>query len=369
MTTHQKFNKPPLHSTILVAPLEWGLGHATRCIPIIHKLLQLQCHVLLAAEGATAQLLREEFPDLTFLPLSGYRIKYSRSKKGLAFKLISQLPKVILTIYQEHRWLTKVVAKYDINAVISDNRFGLYHTSIPSVYITHQLLIKTNNPVTQRIGQWIHYRFINKYDRCWVPDSKENGLAGILSHPNKLPAHVQYIGPVSRFKKITTTNYIYDLLFVISGPEPQRTIFENIILKSVADYNGKVLFIRGLPGDSSLPACSNPNVKILNHMKASDLNIAFQQSGLIISRAGYTTVMDLVKLGKRAVLVPTPGQTEQEYLSDYLMNKNMFYSVKQHEFNLQEVLKRIPTFPFSLHLLDMEQYQRATQEFVQSLSY
>jgi hypothetical protein len=142
--TDKKQGKP----RILVAPLDWGLGHATRCIPIIRELLVQDCDVWLAGEGAQEQLLKNEFPELPFLDLPGYRIRYAKTKRGLLWKMIQQGPKMQQAIRYEHRWLKKAVKEHGFDAVISDNRYGLYHSSVPSFFITHQLTIKSP------LGKW-----------------------------------------------------------------------------------------------------------------------------------------------------------------------------------------------------------------------
>ena len=366
MANGKKINIRPVKLQILVAPLEWGLGHATRCIPIINELINQNCEVYIAAEGATCYLLKQEFPELIFLPLAGYRMKYSRKKNFLPWKILTQFPKIAFTINNEHQWLKKTVKKYKIDGIISDNRFGMYHTNIPSVYITHQLLIKTGNSIQERIAQRIHYYFINKYKECWVPDYEANGLAGELSHPKKLPDRIKYLGALSRFESINLEKK-YDLLVSISGPEPQRTIFEEQLLNELKTYTGKVLFIRGLPDNSQELKIENPSVEIKNHLCASELNAAIQQSDIVLSRCGYTTIMDLIKLQKKAVLVPTPGQTEQEYLAAYLLKKKIFYTTNQNDFNLQTSLQKANTFPFSFTNYSMDQYKNVIHQFVQSL--
>ena len=366
MTNGRKFNNTSQKPRILIAPLEWGLGHATRCIPIISELLIQNCEVFIAAEGATFYLLKHEFPELNFLSLMGYRMKYSRKKYFLPWKILSQFPKIVFTIYKEHQWLKNIVIQNKIDAVISDNRFGMYYSKIPSVYITHQLLIKTGNAFTEKIAQRIHYYFIKKYTECWVPDFEVNGLAGELSHPKKLPGKIKYIGALSRFK-LNTVVKKYDLLISISGPEPQRTIFEKQILKDLKSYPGKVLFIRGLPGENEDLKYENPLVEISNHLSAEKLNEAILQSDMIISRCGYTTIMDLVKLQKKAILIPTPGQSEQEYLAKYLMEKKIFYTTNQKEFALQHSLQQAKLFPVSIPEYNMEQYKNVIAQFVQSL--
>ena len=159
----------------------------------------------------------------------------------------------------------------------------------------------------------------------------------------------------------------YDLLISISGPEPQRTIFEKQILKDLRRYPAKVLFIRGLPEENEDLKHGNPLVEISNHLYAKQMNEAILQSNIIISRCGYTTIMDLVKLQKKAILIPTPGQTEQEYLAKYIMEKKLFYTVNQKDFELQNSLQQAATFPFSITEYNMELYKKVIGSFVQSL--
>lgn len=348
MIKGKNFNSLQRLPRVLVAPLDWGLGHATRCIPIILALSELGCEVIIAADGAIKELLQKEFPGLEFINIKGYKIRYSHKRAWFNVKLFSQFPKLLIRIRAEKRWLKQAVEKYKIDAVVSDNRLGMSCSGIPSIYITHQLLIKTGNSYTDRLAQKIHYHYINKYNTCWVPDwMGNNNLAGELSHPDKLPAiPVTYIGPLSRFEK-SVEQIKYDCCFILSGPEPQRSIFENIILKDVVSYNCKAIIVRGLPQQAVLPEMSNPFIEIKNHLAAAELCKLMLQSKTVISRCGYSTIMDLVKLQKNAVLIPTPGQTEQEYLAAYLGNKNFFIAISQNDFCLHDILKMADGFSFS----------------------
>lgn len=371
---NKKINKISKKNTILIVPLDWGLGHATRCIPLIKEFHANGCEVIIAAETATKSLLEHEFQQLTFIPLKGYRISYSRKKYWLPLKIISQIPRIVLGIYEEHQWLKKVVKKYSINAIIADNRFGLYHSGIPSIYITHQLLIKTGSNFTEKIARKIHFWFIKKYTSCWVPDFEgKDNISGELAHPLKHPPNINYIGCLSRFEKKEGFGKKYDLLILISGPAPQRAIFEELLLPQLQNYNGKVLLVRGLPGNDEneekalYTNAQNPHLIIKNHLSAQELNDAIQQSQLVISRSGYTTIMDLIKLRQKAILVPTPGQTEQEYLAMHLMKQHFFYATSQEGFTLTDALKQATDFPFAIPSFDMEQYKKVVYQFVQSL--
>ncbi len=361
------FNIQAGRPRVLIAPLDWGLGHATRCIPIIFKLLQENCEVIIAAEGSGKVLLQKEFPNLNFLELRGYRVNYSRNPFVMPIKLLLQFPKLIYRIYAENRWLNKIVKTHKIDAIISDNRMGLYHSKIPCIYITHQLKIKTGNSFTEKIAQNIHYHFINKYSVCWVPDiDGDLNLSGELSHPSRLPEiPVQYIGPLSRFERTGAISK-YDLCIILSGPEPQRTIFEKIILKGLDKIPGNNFLLRGLPGNTT-PNKTVGNTDITDHLPANELNVVIQQSNMVISRCGYSTVMDLVKLQMKAILVPTPGQTEQEYLANYLSSKELFCCIPQAGFILQDAIKEAETFAYSNMNIRQDEYKKVVEIFVREL--
>ena len=332
-----------------MAPLDWGLGHATRCIPLIRALLEAGHDVLLAGEGRQASLLATEFPSLTLLPLRGYRVRYSRKAWQLPFVLLAQLPGIWQSIRNEKKWLEQQVKEYDIDLVISDNRYGLYHPRIPAVIITHQLTIITPLRPLQNLIRQIHYRLLNQFTQIWVPDSlQSNPIAGILSHPEKMPAiPVHYIGCMSRFeyKEVPIT---YQYCVVLSGPEPQRTLLEEKLLEGFKNTRDQVLFIRGLPGETKLPATDN-NITCLNHLSGDQLHKAILVSEWIICRSGYTTVMEILQLRKKAILIPTPGQTEQIYLAKRLHELGWAFGIKQNKLKLEATLLAARVFKFSSH--------------------
>jgi uncharacterized protein (TIGR00661 family) len=358
-----KFN-----STILVAPLDWGLGHATRCIPLINYLLSLNCKVIIAASNGQEKLLKQEFPHLKFVNLSGYKIQYSKEERFFTLKILLQLPKIFRAVQAEKKWLNEFASKNKINAVISDNRFGLHHPAVVCVFITHQLTVKAPFALAEKIIQFFNYRFINKFNQCWVPDyNSQPNIAGALSHPKNLPAiPVKYLGGISRFEGGEYPAKEYELLIVISGPEPQRTVFEKKMMAELQSFEGKVLFVRGLPGsEQALPPSESITFK--NHFSASEMEDAFAKSEYVISRTGYTTVMDICKLQKKAILVPTPGQTEQEYLAKHLTQQGWCLTFKQDNFNLKEALQKASTFPFSIPHMQMDEYKKVLLNFVNIL--
>lgn len=338
---------------LLVAPLDWGLGHATRCIPIIKELLANGCEVWLAGEGYQEVLLRKEFPNLNFLMLKGYRIKYAAS--GIGLKILLQVPKILSVIKEENKWLKEQVDKYEFDAVISDNRYGLYHEKIHSVFITHQLAIKSPfGKWSEKFLQQWNYKYINRFSECWVPDVQgEDNLAGELSHPQKFPPlPVKYIGALSRFSlsaAIGETGVIKNhLLVILSGPEPQRSLFENIIVNQIVHYPGTATIVRGLPLANDILPSTNL-IHFHNHLGTDLLKEEMTKAEFVISRCGYSTVMDIAVMKKKSILIPTPGQTEQEYLAGYLMNKRFSLCLHQKKFSLRAAIEKARAFEYIDH--------------------
>ena len=358
--------------TILVAPLDWGLGHATRCIPLIRTLQQHPIRILIAAEGPTLALLQEEFPHLEFLILKGYRIRYGKGPGSTLLRIGAQVPGILIRAMKEHYWLRKVHRQYRLSAVIADNRFGLFLRHVPSVYITHQLSVKTGHSITDWLATRLHRFCIRHFSECWVPDSAQApSLAGKLSHPAHPPAPLRYIGPLSRFQAPAEPAAPVDLLLVVSGPEPQRSLFEEKLLTGLQSYTGKAVLVRGLPGEPQRPLPSGiqlpPNVRVFHHLRADALQGFMAGAALVISRSGYTTVMDLMQLGRRALLVPTPGQAEQEYLAHHLEQEKYACRLSQARFSLSEALRMAGQFSYKLPVLDMQAYTAATGGLVKRL--
>jgi len=354
-----------------VAPLDWGLGHVTRCIPIIKELLQNDCEVWLAGNEIQRSLLNAEFPNLPFLLLPGYRVSYSKLRAVWRWKMLLQLPKIFSAARAENKWLKEMMVEHEFDAVIADSRVGLWHKSIPCVFITHQLEMKTfSGRWTERMLQRLNYKFINHFSECWVPDSEgEKNLAGELSHPEKKPKiPVHYVGAISRFENAVSTVAEKDhLLAILSGPEPQRTILENMIIDQVANYPATATVIRGLPGAANIIP-STGMIKFFNHLPAKDLEDEIKKAEWVISRSGYSTVMDLVKMKKKSILIATPGQTEQEYLSDHLMRNQLAFCTPQKNFSLYLALNEASLFEYKLTSFDRSKdLKKVIENFIDRL--
>jgi uncharacterized protein (TIGR00661 family) len=326
--------------SVLVAPLNWGLGHATRCIPII-KSLQIEGYTpILASDGVALELLKKEFPTLKAYELKDLNITYAKKGFWFNFKIFIQLLKFLKSTKKEQKFLKTIVEKEDLKGIIADNRLGLYHNTIPCAIISHQLNVLSGK--TTWLTSGLHRKYLKKYNECWVPDNKlEPTLSGRLGHLDKEKFKIRYLGVLSRFKKVNL-KVIYDVLIILSGPEPQRTFLEEIILKEFKAYSGNAVLVRGKVEDVQKKEKID-NILVYNFLKAKALETLIQQSNVIVARSGYTTLMDLAKLDKKALFIPTPGQSEQEYLAKRLESKGIAPFCKQHRFGLNQ-LKRIESF-------------------------
>ena len=324
----------------LVSALEWGFGHTTRVIPVIKELVDNGDEVIIGASRRQATIFREFFPNVKIIELSSVAPIYSESSSQL-FSMAFFLPKFLYSIIKEHISLKKIIQQYAIAKVVSDNRYGLYNRSVHSIFICHQLniLLPSKIKFFQAIVNRLNCRAINRFNECWVPDNEPgNSLSGELSNPKyKLFIPTVYKGLLSRFSLIESEDvpYIPKLLVIISGPEKQRTVFENKIISAIEKLTDPIdyLIIRGLPLEER---CPKPNA--INYCKVGQLKTYIQKSKYIICRSGYSSIMDLAYLRRTAMLVPTPGQTEQEYLAEYLAAGKQFLMTKQNEIDIKEII-------------------------------
>lgn len=321
---------------ILVAPLNWGLGHATRCIPIIEALENNGYTPIIASDGVALQMLQKEFPHLQSLELPSYHIEYAKNGAFFKWKMIKNSPKMIEAILQEKKTIRQWIDEYDISGIISDNRLGVYSKKIPSVFITHQLNVLTGN--TTWISSKVHQRIIKKFSQCWIPDveTKPN-LSGKLGHLENPESNIKYIGPLSRLHK-RPVDKKYDLMVILSGPEPQRGILETQLTTEMDLFKGKVIFIKGkIEPEQKVEQVGN--VTYYNFMNTEQLENTFNESEMVLCRSGYTTIMDLAQLGKKAFFIPTPGQYEQEYLAKKLKKEGLVPFAKQEDFKIDNLLE------------------------------
>jgi UDP:flavonoid glycosyltransferase YjiC (YdhE family) len=310
------------------------LGHASRCVPIVHALKLAGFEPVFAGDGEALQLLQKEFPSVKSYRLPSYAIKYAKRGYFLKFKLLLSLPRIFSAILKENKAVKEIIEKENICGIISDNRPGVFHNAVPSVYVTHQITVFSG--FTTLITSKIHQYFIRKFTICWVPDFEDDrklsgkmgqGLAGFP---------VKYIGILSKLKLKNSIKKKYQIAAVLSGPEPQRSALEKIMLTELTKFNEKALLVRGILSENQEKRIEK-NITIYNFLLGEDLETALNSSDTIIARSGYSTIMDMAVLGKKAFFIPTPGQTEQIYLAKTLQQKKIAPYCNQNEFSIEKL--------------------------------
>jgi uncharacterized protein (TIGR00661 family) len=358
---------PSRKKTVLISPLDWGLGHATRCVPIIQELIHQEVEVILGTSGLSGRWLKQTFPSLQSVEVPYREITYhSRLPMGITAML--KYPLFRKMIAEEHQWLMEFSSSKKMDGIISDNRYGIYHPSIPSVCITHQLYVDAGGfRFLQPFLNKLTHNYVKPFDEIWVPDfSGPFTLSGKLSHPPISNYPIKYIGPLSRFKGFANVNEVtnskYAVAFVISGPEPHRTTFEKRCVEIAKKIKKPTVIIRGTKKPMKFKVTDDCTV--INLADTEQLYQIVKHSALVVSRAGYSSIMDWYFLKKKAMLVPTPGQTEQEYLAQHLQNFGFFQFVNESALNETTLLNFSQINPAINQSTDFSKY---IQEWVQKL--
>jgi uncharacterized protein (TIGR00661 family) len=352
---------------ILITVLNWGLGHATRCIPVIKMLQQKGVEPVIASDGEALAFLSEQFPELPVACLPSYKVRYS--SKSMVWNMMVSMPHIFGAIAEEKKVIKNLIREYQINAIISDNRYGCYSSEVYSALIIHQINIRTPAYLSflEPLLFYIHRYFLNHFHAILVPDYEGlPNLSGELSHKRKLK-HVQFIGPLSHLssENKNTVSSEFDLLVICSGPEPSRTRFEQLMLREVSAANYKTAFVRGTyrPLNRQLPE----NIRCFDMCSSDEIKKLMHASKLVISRSGYSTIMDLVYAGKNAILIPTPGQTEQEYLAAYHHRQKNFYCVSEKNFSLSTALSKSKGFKNNFKLSGPDNLYEAMDKLLRSI--
>ncbi|MFH0894090.1 MAG: glycosyltransferase [Bacteroidota bacterium] len=324
----------PAKKNVFVAALDWGLGHTSRSVPLIRLLQKKGCHVIIGVSGMQKVFFESECPEAELIPLTGYNIQYSKSLP-LSAGLLLSWPRLKKIMQQENEELKKICTDHKIEIIFSDNRYGLYHPDIFSVCITHQLnpqLPFLLNPFRENASATIQ-KLLQPFQEIWIPDSPEIALSGALSiNPNF--KNIFYSGIQSRFDTNIKTDktFLYDIAVMLSGPEPHRSRFEKRILKQLTETSLKAVVFRGMPGIEEIQ--STDNIHIFSHASTQHMQQMISDSHIVLCRAGYSSLCDLIRLNKKAIIIPTPGQTEQKYLAEYLSKKGWFHTVGEKKIHL-----------------------------------
>ncbi|MBQ2097678.1 MAG: hypothetical protein II480_05845, partial [Bacteroidales bacterium] len=318
---------------ILVAPLDWGLGHAARSVPLI-KVLCSKNDVIIACGPSAYGFLQKELPDLEIIKIDDWRIRYPKHKINF-FTILGWIPVMLRNSIHEHRFVKRIIRSRGIDCIVSDNRYGLLYKGLECYIITHQVYPKMPRGFgfLENLGGWMFKKYLSRFNKVLIPDfERGDNLSGSLAADRDLPPEkFVRIGILSRFNHSqagTPAFHQIPVLVLMSGQENQRTVLENKIIAALDGLELNVLFVRGV-GESRPTINNTKNITFRNLLSGNELRDALMAAELIICRAGYSTLCDVVALKKRAVIIPTPGQTEQEYLAERLDCRFGFRSLSQ----------------------------------------
>ena len=354
---------------VLVAPLDWGLGHATRCVPVVREFLRAGAEVELAVVKANANFFREVFPDLRQRLAPSYNIVYPKHGYNMALWLLKNSVHLNAVMRYEHHFAEEMVKRHGYDVLFSDNRFAFYSKNALSIYMTHQRRIAFPRAFAafERIGVMWHANIMRKFDEVWVPDLEiYPGYAGSLSHSGATPGDkpMRFVGTLSRFsemgndgnalgdapapvdlerevdlmsvsefmahsanvewdaapEKRTSGNHSFEMranykvVAVVSGVEPARTQLEQQLCEALQQIPGQHMMILGKPS-AEQKTWTEGNIEFHTHLATNDFAEAVKRADFVVSRGGYSTVMDMAELGAKCIFVPTPGQFEQIVLA------------------------------------------------------
>ena len=318
---------------VLVAVLNWGLGHATRCIPVIRSLQQQNFQPVIASDGKALSFLKNEFPELVSYELKPLHITYgSRSAFNFPYLMVKslfwnvQLKKDAALVHSIHK-------NEGLTGIISDGRPYAYHRDVPSAYITHQLQVKSS--IFSELSTVIHRQLIRRFDECWVPDiAPPHNICGPMSQWKNADIALRYIGFPSDLTVQKRTSE-YDHAAIIAGAEPERTTLEKRLIACFRELAGKNIILAGSKERSSEKI--SDNLELIGMASRAEVEQVISQSDTLVVRGGYSTIMDLIKLQRTALLVPTPGQTEQLYLAKHLKRHHYFDRVSQAQLSAERI--------------------------------
>ncbi len=331
---------------VFYSVLNMGLGHAARSLPIIREFINRDWQILIGSSGRALAFLQRELPELQFARLPDYGIRYSRNG-WLLPKLAAQLPVVLSRIWQENKSCWQIVHAFSPDLILSDHCYGINNPGIPSFFLSHQInfAMPKGFDFVQPLPAQFNFHFHKHFKAVFIPDSADTDgglLSGNLSRTPAIPGKYHHCGILSSVERQSLTEDL-DVFITISGPEPQRSILEDLVLDQVHKLAGKIVVAMG-KSESAAPVYESNRLQIYPYLTREQMTRCYNRARLVVTRPGYTSLMELAELGKKALLIPTPGQTEQLYLARRLEQKGWFYSVPQQRLDLPRDLQIAQTF-------------------------
>lgn len=335
---------------IIYSICSWGLGHATRSLPVIRQLIKDNHHLTIISHGRSLQLLQNELNDaVDYKEIPDYPMLVSKNTQQFIAKSMVYWPLFIKRMEEGLQQLGKLLKQIPCDRIISDGRYDMYSKHIPSFFISHQIRIM--NPLRlhlfERGSETFNQFFFKRFQDIIIPDYKENNLSGDLSHNlQKIDENqLHYVGMLSDFER-KPLNKDIDYFISLSGPEPQRSILEEKIRSQIQDLSGNIIMSLGKTEETT--SSSDDDIKTYPYLPKEKRENLLNRSKLVISRSGYSTIMDLAVIGTKAFMIPTPGQIEQEYLAQHLKQTSICHSTTQNKLNLSNdisIAKKTKGFP------------------------
>ena len=339
----------------------------------------MDIEVLIGASERSLALLRAEYPHLPFVEFPPYAVRYAKGNTQIPI-ILRQIPRLLQVMRQEHRLVKQLVDQHRIQGILSDNRYGVWSNNVPSVFICHQLAPSLPKGLKRfrKLLHHIHLFAIRNFDAIWIPDlAGEQNLSGSLSHAYPIPKKASFIGGLSRFSDVDSQASAYsypelnqrtpDIAVILSGPEPQRSILEQLILDQARDLERECWIVGGKP-EKKVIRCQE-NICQISFMERNDLGLLLQQAKVVISRSGYSSLMDYQALGlARLILIPTPGQTEQEVLGAELAKNHLVFVCEQHQFQLSQALATVEKRRGFKGIRQQSSFQTTLRQFIQEIS-
>ena len=322
--------------------LDWGLGHVTRSVPIIQGFLDEGAEIVIAGAGRAGDLLQKEFPQLSYIALPAYAPTYSGG--DMVLDMAKQAFHFLKVIDEEHKLLQSLIDEHQFDIVISDGRFGMHTKKRPCIMIAHQIALQM--PGIMKLAEPLvnlkNRSYLNKYTEVWIPDhSTPQNLSGKLSHIKGLPNSYKFIGPLSRLRNVDDKTIPNSVLVLISGPEPQRSTFQKLIEAQLPLSPYQFVIVEGRPEKAITGNAHDNTIRSIPYLTGTELSTEIAKADMIVCRSGYSSIMDLAALGKKALLIPTPGQTEQEYLAKHLSKHSNFVVQQQNKLDLKAGLAQL----------------------------
>jgi UDP:flavonoid glycosyltransferase YjiC (YdhE family) len=298
--------------------LNWGMGHLTRSISIL-KELSKDNDIYFFGNQAQLDFLEDEGINIKLHIFPEYRLNFSG--KSFLAEMIFQSPRMIQDIQIEKKNLSEIHQKEQFDLTISDNRFGFRINEIRSIILTHQLKIKS--PFFEKQGSKLNQIYLNKFDEIWVPDDAESTLSGDLSK-TPMDKPICFLGNISDLH-YQEEQKEFDYFIIGSGPEPYRTQLIEKLLNHFKASDKKIV----ITGMDILPDLKKDNFVLVKNMNRKEINDHINKSTKVITRAGYTSLMDLECTKCEAILIPTKNQYEQEYLAEHLSGHPKFEFIRE----------------------------------------